>query len=67
MTSEVIYAVMVETGIPFECQDWHINRLLMLLNVLDLRANPKKMSRNEIYKQNTDLNEQRKARYNTKG
>lgn len=67
ITSEVVYAMMAEAGIPFECQYWNINRLLVLLNVIEARRNPKKMSQAEIYKQNADLNAQRKARLNTRG
>lgn len=67
ITSEVVYAMMAEAGIPFECQYWNINRLLVLLNVIEARRNPTKMSQAEIYKQNVDLNAQRKARLNTRG
>lgn len=67
ITSEVVYAMMAEAGIPFECQNWNINRLLVLLNVIEARRNPKKMSQAEVYKQNADLNAQRKARLNTRG
>lgn len=67
ITSEVVYAMMAEAGIPFECQYWNINRLLVLLNVIEARRNPKKMSQAEIYKQNAVLNAQRKAHLNTRG
>lgn len=67
ITSEVVYAMMAEAGIPFECQYWNINRLLVLLNVIEARRNPKKMSESEIFKQNADLNAQRKERLNTRG
>lgn len=67
ITSEVVYAMMAEAGIPFECQYWNINRLLVLLNVIEARRNPKKMSQAEIYKQNSVLNAQRKAQLNTRG
>lgn len=67
ITSEVVYAMMAEAGIPFECQYWNINRLLVLLNVIEARRNPKKMSQAEIYKQNAVLNAQRKAQLNTRG
>lgn len=67
LTSEVIYAMMVEANVPFECDKWNIRRLLMLLSVISVRQNPKKMSVNEIYKQNTDLNKQRKEKYKSRG
>lgn len=67
ISAEVIYASMVEARIPFECQDWHINNLLTLIGVLDARANPKKMSRRETYRNNDKLNESRKKTYGTRG
>ena len=67
ITSEIIYYWMICNGIPFECQKWHINRLLTLIQVCQRSNNPKKMSRKEIYKSNKEVNAQRKKQYNTKG
>ena len=67
ITAEVIYAQMVEGRVPFECQQWHINNLLTLLGVLNERANPKKMSRSEVYQENERLNEERRKKYKTRG
>ena len=67
ITSEVIYAMMVDSNVPFECEKWNLNRLLILINVISARRNPKKLSRQEVYKQNTELNKARRARLNTKG
>lgn len=67
VTSEVIYAMMVDSGVPFTCEKWNLNRLLTLINVISARRNPKKMSRQDIYKQNTELNRMRRQKYNTKG
>ena len=59
---------MIANGVPFECQKWHINRLLTLIRVCEIKNDPgKKMSKNDIYKQNKALNEARKAKYKTKG
>lgn len=67
ITAEVIYAMMVDSGVPFTCETWNLHRLLTLLNVISHRRNPKKMSREDIYKQNNELNKARRAKYNTKG
>lgn len=67
ITSEIIYYWMICNGIPFECQKWHINRLLTLIQVCQRMNNPKKMSQKEVYKANKELNEARKKQYNTTG
>ena len=68
ITSEEIYAKMIEHGIPFECQKWHINRLLTLIRICDIRQGPqKKMSKSEIFAQNRELNAARRAAMNSKG
>lgn len=68
MTSEVIYYLMFAYAIPKECEKWHLNRLLTLLRVFDLKSNPqKKMSRRDIAAQNRRLNEERRKQFHTKG
>ena len=68
MTSELIYYWMISNNIPFECQKWHINRLLTLIRVCSIKSNPsKKMGRNQILSQNAALNAARRKQFNTKG
>lgn len=68
VTSELIYAWMIRYGIPFECQKWHLNRLMMLIEVCAIETDGgKKMSQADIMKENAALNEMRKAKRKTKG
>ena len=68
ITSELIYYSMIAEGIPFECQKWHINRLLTLIKVCALKNTPpKKMSKNSIMSQYKALNASRRAALGTKG
>lgn len=68
ITSELIYYWMIALNIPFECRKWHLNQLITLIKVINVKNNPpKKRSRKEILAQNAKLNEERKKKYNTKG
>lgn len=68
ITSELIYYWMIAFNIPFECQKWHINRLLTLIRVCEIKNRPpKKMSNNQIISRNKELNSIRRKKLNTKG
>ena len=68
VTSELVYYWMVAYNIPFECQKWHLNRLITLIRVCGVKNSPpKKMSKAEIYKRNAELNAKRRAKLNSKG
>lgn len=68
VTSELIYYWMVAFNIPFECEKWHINRLLTLIKICSIKNQPaKKMSNREIFNQNRALNAARRAKYHSRG
>lgn len=68
ITSELIYYWMVTFNIPFECQTWHLDRLLTLIRVINFKNQPKKKgSQRDLMSRNRALNEKRKSELNTTG
>lgn len=78
-TSELIYYWMISLNIPFECQNWHLNRLMALIRVCDIKNeaaynNSKKSNsrkhkhpNHNSYRDRRLLNESRLKEYGTSG
>ena len=68
ITSELIYYWMIALQIPVEFEHWHLNRLLTLIRVCNIKNEPpKKRSKSDIMRENARLNAQRRAQLNSKG
>lgn len=68
ITSELIYYWMVALQIPIELEKWHINRLITLIKICEIKQqDPKKMKKSEILARNRKLNAARRKRTGSKG
>ena len=68
ITSELVYYWMVALTIPFECQKWHLNRLLTLIKVCNIKNTPpKKHKQRDLMSRNASLNAARRKELNTRG
>lgn len=67
ITSEIIYWQMIYLNIPFECQKWHLNRLMTLIRVCTIKqGKPEKMPYKDMVAQRRALNASRKAGHHRK-
>ena len=68
ITSELIYYWMIAYHIPFECQKWHLNRLLMLIRICNAENKPpKKRSKRDLYRHHAEVNAANRKKFNSKG
>jgi hypothetical protein len=68
ITAEIIYHWMIALNIPFECQYWHLSRLLALVKVCNIKNQPpKRMGKQAAMQRQRSLNAQRRAQLGTTG
>ena len=70
ITAEIIYYWMISCNIPTEYRKWHLNQLLTLIRVINIKNDAtvnKKRSRTEILRDFSAINEANKKKFNTKG
>lgn len=68
ITAELLYYWMIAANIPFECQKWHLNRLITLIRVCSIKnTTPKKRNRKETANRYAAMNAARRKQFNSKG
>ena len=68
VTAEIVYYWMIALNIPTEFQKWHLNRLLTLIRVCNIKNQPeKKMSTRDAIARQRAINEANKKKFKTKG
>jgi len=68
VTSEIIYYWMVALQIPIKFETWHLNRLITLIRVCEIKQQPaKKMSKRDLYARNSKLNAARRKAHGSRG
>ena len=68
ITAELIYYWMIAFQIPSEYRKWHLNQLLTLIRVCEVKNRPpKKMKPQDVNARNAALNAERLKKLNTKG
>ncbi len=68
VTSEMIYYWMVASTIPFECEKWHLSRLMKLIEIYGIKnSEPEKKSTSQILREQDAINTKRRAAMHSKG
>lgn len=68
VTAELIYYWMITFNIPVEFQKWHLNKLLTLIRVCNIKNSPpRRRSTREIMRRNAALNAARRKKLSSRG
>lgn len=68
ITAEVVYYWMITLGIPMQCEKWHLNRLLTLIRVINIKSSkPTPMSKKDLLSRNRKLNQARRHKHGSRG
>lgn len=69
LTSELLYYYMIAGNVPVEFEKWHLNRLIVLIEIIGIKNDPKakKMTKGAIMRNNASLNAARRKMMNSKG
>ena len=63
VTAELVYYWMLSLNIPFECRKWHINQLLTLIRVCNVKNEPpKKRSKADLINHHRAVNAARRKK-----
>lgn len=68
ITAEIIYYWMIALNIPVEFQKWHLNQLLTLIKVVNIKnSKPKNKDPKIAAQERAALNAKRRSKYKSKG
>lgn len=70
VSAEIIYYWMISLNIPVEFQKWHLNQLLTLIKVVNIKNDKdsnKKIDKRAAARERARLNAERRAKFNTNG
>ena len=68
VTAELIYYWMISFNIPVKFEKWHLNRLLTLIRVCNIKNSPpKKQNKRGMMAKRAALNAERRAQLHSKG
>lgn len=68
ITSELMYYWMIALQIPLDCEHWHVNRLMTLIKICNIKNSPnKKQNAQTMLANQRELNKQRRMQNNSTG